>query len=830
MPGVADIIGLGVLLSWKDKATGQIKKAERAVDNLGDSVEEVEESTAKLQSRFAKLGKVGAAITAFGLAGAATFFGMSRAAGTFEDTLRDTMTMTGLTGDAFVSMERDLSKRSLEMSTRFGMAGSEINKAFYQVLSAGAQAGTEQFASLSDSALMLAKVVAMEPAVAVESLSDALHSFEMDVKDAEKMADVFFKTSMLGATTVPQMAEAMKEASKVAVEMKIPLEDVSAVLTGFASKGIKGSEAGTAFRQILTKLAAPSTEAGDALAKLGVQVYDASTKKMRPLIDVLGDMQRGLAHVTHEEREAALKAIAGEEAFSKLGGLLATDLSIIRGWSGELEKGGVLQTAFRQKTQTLNFAFAAMRESLRNVFIILGQHFLPIITPVLKKVGLFAGRIGDFLRAHPGLAKAVVTFGAMATAAALVAGSILTIVGLIGALGGIPAILGMVSAGFASLGAAAGALGGILSTAFWPVTLVALAVGALYLAFRTNFLGIGTIIKGTGKVVWSFFKGIWQGIKIALDPLIGSLKKTWAAIKEIFKPIIQLGSYFGDLLGFAGKTAKSGKVLGGVFKFLGKVIGYSLLIPIKMVITPVTWLIRGFGWLVKKSGELGNWIAGKLAPKFGFLKKSMLYLLGPIGIVIAHFDRIKAAAGAVINWISSNWGTVGDVMLSPIDTIFGGWQGLKDQLVGMFMTAKDMISSAFTAIKDSITRVLDWIWGKIMWVLQKIPDALLPESLEKLKRSALAAPAGRGGRVGGQMVVSATAPATERASARPTIPRDSFAMPSLAMAGAGRGTTDQSIHIHPGAIVVYANRFDESAAQKIDRELAKLIERRRERR
>lgn len=830
MPGVADIIGLGVLLSWKDKATGRIKKAERAVDNLGDSVDEVEESTAKLQSRFAKLGKVGAGITAFGLAGAATFFGMSRAAGTFEDTLRDTMTMTGLTGKAFVSMEQDLSKRSLEMSTKFGMAGSEINKAFYQVLSSGAEAGSKQFASLSDSALKLARVVAMEPAVAVESLSDALHSFEMDVKDAEKMADVFFKTSMLGATTVPQMSEAMKEASKVAVEMKLPLEDVAAVLTGFASKGIKGREAGTAFRMVLTKLAAPSKEAGDALAKLGVQVYDASTKQMRPLIDVLGDMKRGLAHVTHEEREAALKAIAGEEAFSKLGGLLATDLGILEGWSRELKKGGVLQTAFKQKTQTLNFAFAAMRESIRNVFIVLGQHFLPIITPVLKKVGVFAGKIGDFLKAHPKLAKTVVTFGAMATAAALVAGPILTIVGLVGALGGIPAILGMVSAGFASLGAAAGVLGGILSTAFWPVTLVALAVGALYLAFKTNFLGIGTIIKGAGKVVWSFFKGVWQGIKVALEPLVESLKKTWEAVKEIFKPIVQLGSYFGDLISLAGKTTKSGKKLGGVFKFLGKVVGRMLLLPIKMVITPVTWLIRGFGWLVKKSGKLGDWIAGKLAPRFGFLKKSMLYLLGPIGIVIAHFDKIKAAARTVINWISSNWGSVKDIMLSPVDTIFQGWQGLKEGMVGMFMTAKDMISNAFGAIKESITRVLDWIWGKIMWVLQKIPDALLPKSLEKLKRTALAAPAGRGGRIGGQMVVPATAPAEQRAAPRPTIPRESVAMPALAMAGAGAGSADQSIHIHQGAIVVYANRFDESAARKIDRELAKLIERRRERR
>ena len=89
----------------------------------------------------------------------------------------------------------------------------------------------------------------------------------------------------------------------------------------------------------MTKLAAPSGDAADALANLGVAVYDSTTKKMRPLIDILEDMKRGLAAVTHEEREAALKAITGEEAFAKLGGLLATDLGVLRQWSGELKKG-----------------------------------------------------------------------------------------------------------------------------------------------------------------------------------------------------------------------------------------------------------------------------------------------------------------------------------------------------------------------------------------------------------------------------------------------------------------------------------------------------------
>ena len=168
MPGMVDMIGLGILLRWKDKATAEMMKAEKSLGSLGDEADEVEKKTARLQASFAKLGKVGAVVTAFGVGGAAALYGLARSASTFEDSLRDTMTMTGLTGDAFEAMETQLGGLAVSMSTRFAMSAADINKAFYQVLSSGAQAGTRQFEALSDSALKLARVVGMEPAVAVE--------------------------------------------------------------------------------------------------------------------------------------------------------------------------------------------------------------------------------------------------------------------------------------------------------------------------------------------------------------------------------------------------------------------------------------------------------------------------------------------------------------------------------------------------------------------------------------------------------------------------------------------------------------------------------------
>jgi hypothetical protein len=79
------------------------------------------------------------------------------------------------------------------------------------------------------------------------------------------------------------------------------------------------------------------------------------------------------------------------------------------------------------------------------------------------------------------------------------------------------------------------------------------------------------------------------------------------------------------------------------------------------------------------------------------------------------------------------------------------------------------------------------------------------------------------------MVVAATAPAMERATPRPTVPREAAALPAFAAAAAG-GPLDQSIVIQAGAIQIHAVRVDEEVVRRIDFELAKLIRRRQERR
>ena len=326
----ADVIGLGILLRWQDKATAEIKKTQNAVESLSGSLDDASKKSVKLQNNFLSLAKAGAGITAFGVAGAIGLYAVSKAAGAFQESLSGALAISAAGSKDLRALEDDLTALSLSLSSELGYSASEINKTFYQVIMAGAKAGTKEFKLFSETALKLAKVTGVEAPQAVGYLENALGSFGLKADSVSRMADVLFKTTVLGGTDIDRLADSFKEASKVAMELGIPLEDTASIIAGLAQRGVKGREAGLVFRTAISRLASPAGEAREALAKLGVEVYDVNTRKLKPMLDILKSLQTGLSFVSYEERELALRAIAGEEAFTKLGALLALDVDTLK--------------------------------------------------------------------------------------------------------------------------------------------------------------------------------------------------------------------------------------------------------------------------------------------------------------------------------------------------------------------------------------------------------------------------------------------------------------------------------------------------------------------
>ncbi|WP_038909973.1 phage tail tape measure protein [Dickeya dadantii] len=168
--------------------------------------------------------------------------------------------------------------------------------------------------------------------------SNILSQFNLDASQMDRVSDVLTGAFTRTNTDLFSLGETMKYAGPVAAKLGISLEDAAAMAGMLANNGIRGSDAGTAMRASLSRLASPPKAAAAALKELGVSVADAKGK-MRPMQDVLRDLYKATQKYGQVDQVSFFKDIAGEEAFVGLQTLVqAAGSGALGKLSGELKK------------------------------------------------------------------------------------------------------------------------------------------------------------------------------------------------------------------------------------------------------------------------------------------------------------------------------------------------------------------------------------------------------------------------------------------------------------------------------------------------------------
>lgn len=359
---------ISLIITGQDLSKDQLKQVEQNLDKVGKRLQDV-----------AKISMTAGAAIAGGLAWAVKGFA------DMEAGIKNALTLVDAQGKEFAEMERYMTELAKKLSLELGQSAQEISAGFYQVLSAGAVAGTEGFEELTKVALKMARTVGLETAQSVEMLSDTVGAFGFELSQAERVADVFFNTSKLVATTVPQITEAMRTAGSTAASVNIDLETTTTTLAALAQQGVKASEAGVGFRQIVLKLANPTEEAAKLMDQLGISMYDAD-QNMRDLLDVFEDIRIATADMTDEQRALTLETLTDARAFSKFGIILNTTDEQMRTWRDTLEESGSLQKAFDVLMSSLSARFAVLKENIKAARIEIGAALAPAVSDLLVGV------------------------------------------------------------------------------------------------------------------------------------------------------------------------------------------------------------------------------------------------------------------------------------------------------------------------------------------------------------------------------------------------------------------------------------------------------------
>jgi len=311
---------------------------------------------------------------------------------------------------------------------------------------------------------------------------------------------------------------------------------------------------------------------------------------------------------------------------------------------------------------TLPGQLTTLSGNLGSIRTLLGAQLLPAIGPVVHGLVELTGGIVNVLRLHPGIAQFVVTFTAVAAAAALIAGPVLVAAGAFGIL----SAAGVVTAG-SFLPFTATVLGIIaavslvsLAVTHWSTIMDALT-GKLGLAWQVLSVGavaIGGFVAGmklasAAQVAFTLATTVLNGVVGLATVAYGALDTVVMALSGGFG-IAAIASGALDLAigatsAVAGMAAGAMGLLDGVVAVLSGGFGLAALAAgaLDIALAPITLTIVGVGLAVgavvlafQHWGELSKYLEDRLRG------------IQQIGNELAH-GHILAVLGQLKNGVAS---------------------------------------------------------------------------------------------------------------------------------------------------------------------------------
>ena len=208
-----------------------------------------------------------------------------------------------------------------EMGAKTAFSATQAAEALNYMALAGYDAETSM--AMLPNVLNLAAAGGIDLAYASDMVTDAQSALGLTLEQTSMMVDQMARTSSKTNTSVAQLGEAFLTVGGTAKNLSGGVTELSTMLGVLADNGVKGSEGGTALRNIILSLSAPTDNAAKTLKSLGVQAFDAQGN-MRPLNETFLDLQSALNNLSGEAKTQALDEIFNKTDLKSVEALLGT--------------------------------------------------------------------------------------------------------------------------------------------------------------------------------------------------------------------------------------------------------------------------------------------------------------------------------------------------------------------------------------------------------------------------------------------------------------------------------------------------------------------------
>ena len=303
------------------RSIGDIDRMDRELQEAEKSAERVRETFSKLGSHVADaMKKAGAAATAaFGVAvGAAVKVGTD-----FESGMSQVAATMGITVDEIAAGSQEfesLSQAAKNAGATTQFSATQASEALNYLALAGYDA--EKSITALPTVLNLAAAGGIDLGYASDMVTDSMSALGLSTNQLEGFVDQLAKTSQKSNTNIAQLGEGILTVGGTAKDLAGGTVELNTALGILADNGVKGAEGGTALRNVILSLSAPTDTARKAMKELGLEVFD-SNGKLRPLNETFQDLNSKLGEMSDEDRINVLNTMFNKVDLKSVNALLA---------------------------------------------------------------------------------------------------------------------------------------------------------------------------------------------------------------------------------------------------------------------------------------------------------------------------------------------------------------------------------------------------------------------------------------------------------------------------------------------------------------------------
>lgn len=652
----------------------QANQSATALQKIAATGEKWKEVGGNIENAGKKLLPVTATVTALGTVSVKT-------AADFESSMSKVAAVSGATGSDLEA----LSKKAREMGSKTKFSASEAAEAMNYMAMAGWK--TEDMLSGIEGVMNLAAASGEDLATTSDIVTDALTAFGLSAQDSGHFADVLAAASSNANTNVSMMGETFKYAAPIAGALGFSVEDTAEAIGLMANAGIKGSQAGTSLRTIMTNLSGDVKICGQNIGEVTIATTNADGS-MRDLSDILADCRVAFSGLSESEQAAAAEVLVGKNAMSGFLALMNASEGDIDKLSGAIDNcNGAAQNMADIMNDNLEGQLTILKSQLQELAISFGEILLPAVK---KIVGWIQGFINVLNSLPDGVKETIVTIALIAAALGpvlIIVGKVISAIGTIMTI--IPKLAGVINAAkgvIAAFNAVCAANPYVLIIA----AIVALVAAFIYLwnnceEFRQFWIDLWEGIKEIAIAVWEalkeFFKAAWNFIKTTAETVWNALATfftgLWEGIKNTFTTVVNAISTFLTTMWNTIKTVAE-TVWNAISTFFTTIWN-----GIKTVVTTVVTAISTF--------------------------------------LTTAWNAIKTTISTVLNTIKSVFETIWNAIKTTVTNVVNG---IKNTITTVWTNIKNTVTNLVNAIKNGVSNAFNSMWNGIKSVIGGIYDTI----------------------------------------------------------------------------------------------------------